>query len=84
MSTLAEIKASGEGLMANCVGPSCGHGKPLPLDMLIERYGADYETTNETRIAKACKCARCSHKGAVIHRIANSTPANYRQMKGGR
>lgn len=69
--------------MANCAGPNCGHGKPLPLDVLIESYGPDYEAINETRIAKACKCARCGHKGAIIHRIANKKTPTYQQMKGG-
>lgn len=74
MSTLSQIKASGEGLMANCAGPNCGHGKPLDLDMLIARFGPDYEMINETRIAAACKCERCGHKGAAIHLVANSRP----------
>jgi hypothetical protein len=82
MSTLAEIKAAGEGLMANCAGPNCGHGKMLPLDLLIYRYGADYEMTGETRIASACKCERCGHRGAVVHLIANSKPTGYSKAKG--
>lgn len=82
MSTLSEIKAAGEGLMANCAGLNCGHGKPLDLDMLIERYGPDYNVINETRIAAACKCERCGHRGARIHRIANTTPSSYRDTKG--
>jgi hypothetical protein len=82
MSTLAEIKARGEGLMANCAGPNCGHGRALPIDFLIERYGADYNMLNEKRIAAACKCKACGHLGAVIHLISNTTPAHYRSSKG--
>jgi len=82
MSTLSEIKASGEGLMANCAGPNCGHGKKLDIDMLIERFGTDYEVVNERRIAVACKCDRCGHKGAVVHMVANSTPSGYSKAKG--
>lgn len=80
MTTLSELKARGEGLRANCGRPGllCGHGERLDLDRLIERYGADYNIINETRIAKACKCGACGYKGAVIHIIANSTPAAYR------
>lgn len=82
MTTLAEIKAAGEGLMANCARLDCGHGKPLSLDLLIERYGQDYDVIRETRIAAACKCERCGHKGAIIHRIANTTPTGYSKSKG--
>lgn len=77
VGTLAEVKANGEGLMANCRGPNCGHGKPLDLDMLIEWLGPDYSIINETRIGAACRCEACKHKGAAIHRIANSTPRGY-------
>lgn len=82
MTTLTEIKAAGEGLMANCARPDCGHGKPLSLDLLIERYGPEYDVIGETRIAAACKCERCGHKGAIIHRIANTTPTGYSKSKG--
>lgn len=76
MGTLAEIKARGEGLRANCGRPdlTCGHGERLDLDMLIDVYGPDYDLINETRIAKACKCKACGHKGVVIHLVANSKP----------
>lgn len=67
--------------MANCAGPNCGNGRPLPIDLLIEVYGADYEMVNETRIAKSCKCQRCGHKGARIHLIANHAPVGYREAK---
>lgn len=30
--------------------PDCGHGKRLDMDMLIERFGTDYEMVNERRI----------------------------------
>jgi hypothetical protein len=83
MSTLAQIKESGEGLMANCAGPNCGHGRPLDIDMLIERFGTDYEMINEKRISASCRCARCKHKGAVIHSMANA-PNGYAKAKDGR
>lgn len=77
VATLGEVKANGEGLMANCRGSNCGHGKPLDLDMLIDWLGADYCIINETRISAACRCEVCNHKGAAIHRIANTAPREY-------
>jgi hypothetical protein len=91
MSTLFEIKALGQGLMANCTGPNCGHGERLSLDMLIERFGPDYEMLNETRIGKACRCKACGHLGAAIyimpdtspHHSPVSKPSAYQRSKGG-
>lgn len=74
MTTLAELKRRGEGLMAHCGRFDCVNSKRLDLDMLIERYGPDYTIINETRIARACKCEACGHKGAIINLIANTTP----------
>jgi hypothetical protein len=74
LTTLADLKERGEGLTAHCGAPNCGHSKRLPLDLLIARYGAGYNIINETRIAAACKCEKCGHKGAVIHIAANTTP----------
>ncbi|UVK57465.1 hypothetical protein DBIPINDM_008433 (plasmid) [Mesorhizobium sp. AR02] len=84
MTTLSEIKASGMGLMANCAGPNCGHGKPLDMDMLIERFGTDYEMVGERRISASLKCDRCGRKGAVIHSLANTMPNGYAKAKDDR
>jgi hypothetical protein len=83
MATLAEMKAKGEGLMANCRGPNCGRGRLLPMDLLIERYGPDYEVIGDTRIAAACKCDRCGHRGAQVNLQANTSPNAYASAKGG-
>jgi hypothetical protein len=82
MNTLAELRALGEGLNAHCGAPYCVHSKLLDLDMLIKRFGPDYSIINEKRIAAALKCEICGHKGAIIHRIANQTPRDYRAAKG--
>lgn len=69
--------------MANCAGPHCGRGRALDLDVLIAKFGPDYCVINETRIAAACRCDRCGHKGAIIHRMANVRPNGYRKAKDG-
>lgn len=70
--------------MANCRGPNCGNGKALPLDMLIERFGPDYEIVGETRIAAACKCDRCHHRGAQIHMMTKTASSPYRAASEGK
>ena len=83
MSTLSEMKAKGEGLMANCLGPNCGRGRLLPMDLLIDRYGPDFEVVGDTRIGKACRCDRCNHLGAQINIKANTDHNAYAARKGG-
>jgi hypothetical protein len=84
MTTLSEIKAAGEGLTARCAGPNCGHGRPLDLDMLIERFGTHYEMVDERRISASCKCDRCGRKGAVIQSITKTPPNTYAKARDGR
>lgn len=69
-------------MQAHCGDPDCAHSKRLDLNMLIERFGPNYSIINEKRIASALKCEKCGHKGAIIHRLANTTPRDYRAAKG--
>jgi hypothetical protein len=71
-------------LIANCAGKKCGYGRKLDLDVLIERFGTDYEVFNEKRIAAACVCKRCGHRGASLHLTGNTTPNGSEKTKGGR
>lgn len=53
-------------LWAHCLAPNAGHGGPLDLDRLIDRYGADYVVVGEKRIGARAVCSKCRHRGAMI------------------
>ncbi|MBW8640330.1 CpaF/VirB11 family protein [Hoeflea sp. WL0058] len=67
LETLSDFKRSnGITLYGNCGAHGCSHGRALPIDGLIERFGPDYVIIGETRIASALRCERCGHRGGVI------------------
>lgn len=66
VTTLGEFKAAGYRLFANCETPWCAKGAALDIDQLIERYGADYVVTNDTRIAAAVRCSFCGRRGGKL------------------
>ena len=66
IDTLGKLRDLGYGLYAHCAALYAGHGSLLDLDLLIERYGEDYEFVGEERIAAACTCKRCGHRGATL------------------
>lgn len=66
LETLGDLKRQGYYLTAHCKGNNCGHGKRLDTDKLIEQFKADYVFIKETRIAAACRCEECGHKGATL------------------
>jgi hypothetical protein len=72
VETLGNLLDHGMGLYAHCARPGAGHGARLDLDMLIERYGEDYVYINDRRIAAACICQKCGHRGAKVNVVANT------------
>lgn len=64
IETLGDLKQHGMTLIGNCAGPNCGHGRPLDIDMLIDRLGADYVFVNDRLIGSNLVCSR--------RRIANA------------
>ena len=86
ISTLGDLKQRGMGLYAHCSAPNAGHGSPLDLDALIERFGADHVYVNDTTIGPLCVCKKCGHKGANVTVTPNAPPApgnSYAKAKGG-
>jgi hypothetical protein len=77
ISTLGDLKVHGMGLYAHCTAPFVGHGGPLDIDSLIEKFGADFVYINETRISRSCICRHCGHKGAKLTVIADTTSNGY-------
>ena len=65
-STLADYKIGGMNLWANCKSPRCAHGAKMDLDVLIQRFGANYEPVGNDAIERAFVCKRCGTKGAVL------------------
>lgn len=74
IETLGDLRDRGMGLYANCSAPNAGHGSRLDIDLLIERFGADYVYINDTRIERSLVCSKCGHRGAHITVIANTRP----------
>ncbi len=76
VETLGQLKADGNYLMGHCGRPGlvCGHASILPLDTLIEKYGADYVFIGEKRIARAIVCKACGHKGGSMTVGSNWRP----------
>jgi len=72
IDTLGKLRATGGGLYAHCTALYAGHGAQLDLDMLIAQYGEDYRFVGDKRIAAACVCKRCGHKGATLRLTVNS------------
>lgn len=66
LSTLGDLKTHCHTLFGHCTGQYCGRGRPLDLDALIERVGANYVVIRETLIAAALVCKSCGHKGGKL------------------
>lgn len=75
IETLADLKAHRMGLYASCTAQYAGHGAPLDIDMLIERFGPDYVFINEQRIGASCVCRKCGHRGAELRVTVGNGPS---------
>ncbi len=77
IETLGDLKAHDIGLNAHCSAPDTGHSGPLDIDMLIERFGADYIFIGDRRIGAACVCKVCGHRGARVMLAPDTRPSTY-------
>ncbi len=75
ISTLADLKEHGTRLIGHCGNPNCGRGRPLDLDVLIERYGTHYSIINERRIGAALRCGSCHHRGGSVTLAPDTGPS---------
>jgi len=86
IKTLGDLRRHGGRLFASCTAQFSGHGAFLDTDKLIARFGEDYVFVGDTRIAAACVCKQCGHRGATItlHPNTKVTGTNpYLKAKGG-
>jgi hypothetical protein len=75
VENLGDLKSSGMGLFAGCTAQNSGHGSVLDLDVLIERYGADWSYIGRLdQIGRLCVCKECGHRGAHLILIPNTQP----------
>ena len=65
-STLADYKAGGLNLWANCAAPRCAHGAKLNIDGLIDRFGLEYQPVGSSAIQASVVCQRCGARGATL------------------
>lgn len=67
LSKLGTLKARGYGLMAFCEARDCGHFAPVDLDVLLKRFGADFDIVDgDGRIRAALTCSKCGGRRLAL------------------
>lgn len=68
VSTLADYQAGDYRLWASCeIDHTCRHSAGLDLDVLIERFGADFDVVKRrAELVAVLRCGKCGRKGVQI------------------
>lgn len=87
MSTLGEMKASGEGLIFYCKpngGPACHHSWTPNIDQLIQYFGVDFDVVaNRTAFLQRFVCEKCGRRSADIRLVLSSDTPGLNGGQGG-
>ena len=60
LSKLGVLRDRGYGLVAFCETRDCGRYAPLDLEVLVARFGADFDVVaGDARLLASLKCSEC-------------------------